>query len=221
VFRAVGAIITTFHGSAGGRASSLAHDLIQLWLSRTLAVGSSDLSALYDRASVIYDSRSLPDEQTRANAAKLLLEFLHRDAARLPPGTVIRHLTAAMNLAGRDDLTLQLVLEGALSALEAGQADDDQRKALTLIATDALSAARSRGLPATLAMWLTLHGHPDEYAPLFGEEPEAFMAGAAGSQVRETHPALFQRALATMTARYPGIKEGYSGHPVEVQANYR
>lgn len=111
-----------------------------------------------------------------------------------------------MNLADRDDLTLQLVLEGALSALEAGQADDDQRKALTQIATDALSAARSRGLPAALGMWLTLHGHQGEYAPLFREDPETFMAEVAGSQVRETHPGLFQRALAAMTARYPGIK---------------
>jgi hypothetical protein len=179
--------------------------LIQLWLSRTLTVGSTELPALYDRVSVIYGSRSLPDEQVRADTAKLLLDFLQRDAARLPPGTVIRHLTAAMNLADRDDLTFQLVLEGALSALEAGQADDDQREALTLIATDALRAARSCGLPATLGMWLTLHGHPAEYAPLFGEDPETFMTQVAGSQVRETHAWLFQRALAMMIARYPGV----------------
>jgi len=154
---------------------------------------------------VIYDSRSLPDEQARADAAKLLLDFLQRDAARLPPGTVIRHLTAAMNLAGRDDLILQLVLESGLSALEAGQADDDQRKALTQIAVKALSAARSRSLPATLEMWLTLHGHPAEYAPLFREDPGTFMAEVAGSQIPKTHPALFKRALATMTARYPKL----------------
>ena len=206
VFRAVGATITTFHASADGRASSLAHDLIQLWLSRTLTPGSSDLPALYDRVSVIFDSRSLPDEQARADTAKLLLDFLQRDAARLRPGTVIRYLTAAMSFADRDDLILQLVLESALSALGVGQADDDQRKALTRIATEALSAARSRSLPATLEMWLTLHGHPAEYAPLFGEDPERFMAEVAGSQIRETHPGPFQRALATMTARYPGIK---------------
>jgi hypothetical protein len=206
VFRAVGAIVTTFHGSADGRSSSLAHDLIQLWLSRTLAIDGTDLPALYDRLSVIYDSRSLPDEQARADAAKLLLDFLHRDAARLQPATVIRHLTAAMNLADRDDLTLQLVLEGALSAMEAGQAGDDERRVLTRIATDALSAAHTRGYPATLEMWLTLHGHPAEYAFLFGDDPETFMAEVGRSQIRETHPRLFQRALATMTARYPGIK---------------
>jgi hypothetical protein len=204
LFRALGASITTFHGSAEGYASSVAHDLIKLWLSRALTPGSGDISSLYDRASLIFHTQSLPDARVQADAARLFLDFLQRDAARLPSQTVIRYLTAAMGLPGEDERVPQLVLEVALSALEAGQADDNQRQALAQVASDALSAARARSLPVALEMWVTLHSHGAAYAPLFGADPAAFMAEIARSNVRETHPGLLQRAFAVMTASYPG-----------------
>jgi hypothetical protein len=205
MFGAIGASITTFNGSADGRASSVAHDLMQLWLSRLHPLGSSELAGLYDRVSLLFDSRSLWDAKMQADTAKLMLDFLQRDAPSLPPGAVIRYLTAAMDLAAPDDTLLQLVLEGTLSALEAGHADDDQRQALTRIASDALAAARATSLPAALRMWITLHRHGAEYAPLFGEDPGTFMAETTGPQIRETHPDLLRHALAIMAAKYPEI----------------
>jgi hypothetical protein len=158
-------------------------------------------------------------DQGRPVIALVTSRIAVADRVRYPEGTLalrlepfrdeqvetIRYLTAAMELTARDDLLLQLVLEGTLSALQAGQADDDQRQALTRIASDALAAARATSLPAALRMWITLHRRAAEYAPLFGEDPETFMAEAAGPQVSETHPDLLRHALAIMAAKYPEI----------------
>ena len=148
MFRRIGASITTFHGSASGYASSIAHDLVDLWLSRVLDRDNSDLAGAYDRLSVVFDSRPLWDAQMQVNAVKLVLDFLQLDAERLPAATVTRYLKAAMDLADRDDTVLNFVLEGALSALRTESADDDQREVLTQIVADAQSAMRKHGPPA-------------------------------------------------------------------------
>jgi hypothetical protein len=103
VFRWIGPSITTFHGSAKGRASSIAHDLIHLWLSRALDPDDSGLIGAYDRLAIIFESRPLWDTQMQVDAVKLVLHFLQLDTVRLPAATVIRHLKAAMDLAGNDD----------------------------------------------------------------------------------------------------------------------
>jgi hypothetical protein len=150
MFRRIGASITTFHGSAGEGASSIAHDLMHLWLSRTLDPDGGDLADAYNRLSVVFDARPLWDVQMQADAAKLVLEFLQHDVARLPAATVIRYLNAATGLPGRDDAVLRLTLEGTLSALRAEPADAGQREALTQIAADVVSAMRERSLAAGL-----------------------------------------------------------------------
>ena len=204
MFRRIGASITTFHGSARGGASSIAHDLMHLWLSRTLDADESDLAGAYDRLSIVFSGRPLWDVQMQVDAVKLVLEFLQLDAARLPAATMIRYLKAAMDLPGGDDTVLRLTLEGALSALRAELIDDGHREALTQIAADVVSAMRERGLAVALLAWLTLHKDGIAYAHLYGEDPGSFMTKVEKSQILQTHPELLRQAYSVMAARYPG-----------------
>jgi hypothetical protein len=95
MFRRIGASITTFHGSADAGASSIAHDLMQLWLSRTLDADDTELARAYDRLSIVFGDRPLWDMQMQVDVAKLVLDFLQLDAPRLPAAAVIRYLRAA------------------------------------------------------------------------------------------------------------------------------
>jgi hypothetical protein len=108
MFRRIGASITTFHGSADEGASSLAHDLMHLWLSRTLDPDDTNLASAYNRLSIVFGSQPLWDVQMQADAAKLVLEFMQHDAVRLPAAAVIRYLKAATGLPGRDHAVLRL-----------------------------------------------------------------------------------------------------------------
>jgi hypothetical protein len=150
MFRRIGASVTTFHGSADGGASSVAHDLTHLWLSRTLDADGSDLADAYDRLSIVFGSQPLWDVQMQVDAAKLVLDFLQLDVARLPAATVIRYLKAATGLPGGDETVLRLTLQGALSALRTELMDESQREALTQIAADVVCAMRESGLAAAL-----------------------------------------------------------------------
>ena len=150
MFRRIGASITTFHGSASAHASSMAHDLMHLWLSRVLDPDTGDLADAYDRLSIVFDSRPLWDAQLQVDAVKLVLDFLQHDVARLPAGTVTRYLKAATGLADQDDTVLKLIFEGAVSALNTESADSDQREVLTQIVADALSAMRKHSQSAAL-----------------------------------------------------------------------
>jgi hypothetical protein len=162
MFRRIGASITTFHGSADAGASSIAHDLMQLWLSRTLDTDDTELARAYDRLSIVFGDRPLWDMQMQVDVAKLVLDFLQLDAPRLPAAAVIRYLSAAIGLAGGDDALLRLTLEGARSALRTELIDDDQREALTQLAADAVSAMQERGLVRQLS---TLGASPLQSPP--------------------------------------------------------
>jgi hypothetical protein len=145
MFRRIGASITTFHGSASGHASSIAHDLMNLWLSRVLDSDINGLADAYDPLSIVFDSRSLWDAHMQVSAVKLVLDFLQFDAARLPAATVIPYLKAAMEIADQDPAILKLILEGALSTLSTESVDDDQREVLTQMVADLLSAMQKHG----------------------------------------------------------------------------
>jgi hypothetical protein len=139
LFRWIGASVTTFHGSPSGRASSIANDLMHLWLSRVLDPGDGELADAYDRLSIVFDSRPLWDAQLQVGAVKLVLDCMRHDAPRLPATTVTRYLKAASELADQDDTVLKLILEGALSALRTESVDGDQREMLTQIVAETLS----------------------------------------------------------------------------------
>jgi hypothetical protein len=142
IFRRIGASMMTFHGSADGRASSIAHDLTHLWLTRLLEPDGGDLAAAYGRLSLVFDSRPLWDAQLHGDTIRLVLDFLQRDAERLPAALVIRYLEAAMDLASQDGLALRLVLESALAALRVAPAGSPHHEALAQIASRASSARR-------------------------------------------------------------------------------
>ncbi len=202
LFRWIGASITTFHGSPSGHASSIANDLMHLWLSRVLDSGNTDLADAYDRFSIVFDSRPLWDAQMQVDAIKLVLSFLQLDAPRLPATAVARYLKAALELAGQDETALRLILEAGLSALRTESVDDDQREMLTQIVTDTLSAMRKHSLSAALLAWLVLHRGGIAYAHLFGEDPGSFMAKVAASQIPQMHPDMVKQPHSLMTAWY-------------------
>jgi hypothetical protein len=204
MFRSLGASIMTFHGSENGHATSIAHDLMHLWLTRTLNPDSRDLTAAYTRLSPIFGSLPLWDAEMQVSAAKLVLDFLQRDATRIPVGMVIRYLKAALDLAPSDSRALRLILEAALSVLHAEPAGSEHHKAVTQIAADAVSVMRNLGFPETLQAWLVLHLYDSAYAHLFGGNPETFAAEIAGSQALQEHPDLAKQALGIMAAKYPG-----------------
>ena len=200
LFRWIGASVTTFHGSASGHASSVAHDLMHLWLSRALDRDDSNLADAYERLSIIFDSHLLWDTQMQVDAVKLTLHFLQLDAARLPTATTIRCLKAAVNLAEQDDTILKLTLDGTLSALRAGSGNESQRETLTQIAADILSIMQNHGLHAALLAWITLHSGDAAYAHLFTERPKEFMAKITHSSIQETHPDLLMQAQSIVAA---------------------
>jgi hypothetical protein len=194
LFRWIGASITTFHGSVGERASSIAHDLVHLWLSRALDPDDSNLGGAYERLALVFDSHPLWDTQMQSDAMKLVLHFLQLDAARLPATTLSGFLRAAIDLAGQDDTVLNLALEGTLTALRTRTDDDSTRQTLEQIVADVLSAMQSHGLPSALLAWITLHKSGTVYSHLFAETPEAFMERIARSPIQNTHPNLLKQA---------------------------
>jgi hypothetical protein len=123
----------TFSGIGGGSASSIAHELIELWLSRTLGHSNDDPSAAYQRLAIVFGPLQLWDAQMQRQSAKLVLSLLRSDATRLPAASIIRYLSAALDLANDDDQIQPLILEIALAAGAATQ-DPDHQAQLTQIA---------------------------------------------------------------------------------------
>jgi hypothetical protein len=211
LFRWIGASITTFHGSPTGHASSIAHDLTHLWLSRALDADSGNLAGAYERLALVFGPQHLWDAQMQTDAIKLLLHFLRMDAARLPAAAVARYLEAALDLAGRDDAVLALVLEGALSALRARSDDGGPPEAFELIAADVVSKMQNRGRTSALLAWVIVHKDGGPYAHLFGRSTDSFMARIAHSHLQDTHPELVRQALSILAIRYPGTVMGGPG----------
>jgi hypothetical protein len=153
----------------------------------------------------VFDSHPLWDTQMQSDAMKLVLHFLQLDAARLPAPILTGFWRAAVDLAGRDDTVLNLVLEGTLTALRSRTDDDSTRETLEQIVAGALSAMQSHGLPSALLAWITLHKSGTIYAHLFTETPKAFMERIARSPIQHTHPNLLKQAEFIIASKYPAI----------------
>jgi hypothetical protein len=90
-FHWLGPAVTSFSGAGGGPATSLAHDLLNLWLSGTLS-GQDDLAAAYERLCVWAEGIPPWDTETLHRVRILILGCLRNDAPRLPAPAVTRIL---------------------------------------------------------------------------------------------------------------------------------
>ncbi|MFJ2743390.1 NACHT domain-containing protein [Streptomyces sp. NPDC087440] len=93
-FRYFGAALDTFHGAAGGYASSMAHDLLELWLTSHLDPSDGELAVRYERCiGLISQLQGMPVDVTDRLAALLYGQLLN-DATRLPVDVVHRLLAS-------------------------------------------------------------------------------------------------------------------------------
>ncbi|MFI0977146.1 NACHT domain-containing protein [Streptomyces sp. NPDC021093] len=94
LFERFGIAMTTFYGEAGGRATSWAHDLVDLWLSSHLEPLDPDLAVRYERcAQLLFQARGMPSEMWTKLSAIVAGQLLG-DAHRLPVIVVFRVVKA-------------------------------------------------------------------------------------------------------------------------------
>ncbi len=90
-----GSSVTTFHGSAGGYASSLAHDLMELWMASRLDRSDRKLVACYVRCAQFLERFGETYFEERAQFQRLLFDQLLSDAHRLPVEVILRVLNSS------------------------------------------------------------------------------------------------------------------------------
>jgi hypothetical protein len=204
VFRWLGPTVTSFTGVGGGRATSAAYDLLNVWLSGPLSEPEA-LAAAYEHLGVW--ARGLPpwDAQTRFRVQTFVLACLRRDASRLPAAIVVPILKAFVPLVGGEsanvaDQHIHLILETALTALSADPGNQQQTE-LTAIAASAAEVMR-RDPAATLQTWIILHNAGLPHSVIFSEDPREFLEEFPFAAVADGHPELMKQARAIASTRY-------------------
>jgi hypothetical protein len=132
LFRWMGPSVTTFLGLGEGPATSVAHELANLWL--TSAFGSDeDLAAVYERCIALIGPWQVWDTEPRRRVVILVLNHLQTDAIRLPTTTVINYVEKTLQAHGDDERILHLTLQSASAALYADPADEQRDHLMKLI----------------------------------------------------------------------------------------
>ncbi|MFF0739909.1 NACHT domain-containing protein [Streptomyces sp. NPDC004111] len=97
MFRHIGASVAAFHGGPdGGTATSIAHDLMELWLRSSLGGSDAELAEHYLRCSHVLEHARFFNEQFGHRAAALVVAQLGADAHRLPVDVVAKVLVEAL-----------------------------------------------------------------------------------------------------------------------------
>lgn len=153
VFRRMGSAVTTFFGTPGGIATSVAHSLTDLWLAGGLEAPDGDLAALYEHCAAFLEPFSRLDHDTHDRAARLVLGQLAQDATRLP-ASVVKSVLDALTLEILGPSMLELVVRSASAALESGATgeDADDLRACWELAVEALLGRRA--FDRVLALWI-------------------------------------------------------------------
>ena len=120
LFEQLGPAITSFIGVGDGPAASVAHLLIELWLSRNLHP-DQDPSPAYERLAAIFGPRPMYDTAMQHRLLKLALSMLRSDVASLPAASVVQYLNATLAMVGDDHQLRQLIHQIAASAISAEQ----------------------------------------------------------------------------------------------------
>lgn len=195
-FNWLGPAITSFSGIREGRATSVAHDLLNAWLCSTLS-GSADLGHIYQRLMVHADGLPPWHQETHRHIQALILTCLHADAARLPADMVAKLLGKFTQVDGSNG---QLILETALAAF-AADISSEQRSKLVAIAIKAANAQPADPI-ARLRAWIAVHNAGMDHSDVFPGSPGKFLAEIPFSSVTENYPLLVRQAEIIAATRY-------------------
>ena len=195
-FTWLGPAITSFSGVGEGPATSLAHDLLNAWLTRTLS-SSPDLVGIYERLIVYADGFPSWHSETRSQVQALILSCLRADAASLPASTLVQMLRKLTEI---DDNHAHLIIETALTALSAGSSNE-QWSELLGIAIETAERMRSHPI-ARLRAWIAVHNTGFEHSEIFLGTPEQFLSEISFATIAQDYPHLVRQARAIATARY-------------------
>lgn len=205
-FRWLGPAVTSFSGVGDGSATSLAHDLLNLWLSSTLS-RQDNLPVVYERLRVWAGGIPPWDAETLRHVRTLVLDCLRSDASRLPATTVARILDcmipkvpAGEQAADFPEQHGHLILETALAALSAAPGRE-QRADLSAIIAE--TAAALRQYPAaTLRTWVLIHHAGYAHSDISLETPEEFLGKLPLAAIAEGHPHMVRQAKAIAATQY-------------------
>jgi len=197
-FTWMGAAVTSFSGVGEGPATSVAHDLLTVWLSSTLS-DNADLTGIYERLAVSVSADGFPPwhEETRQQTRALVLTCLRADAASLPASTVVRLLKRFTEV---DNGNAYLIVETVLAALSAGP-PNEQWTELRSIAIEAAKKVRQHPMER-LRSWIAVHNAGLEHGDVFPDEPDQFLSEVDFSLLLETHPYLVRQAKVIAGVKY-------------------
>jgi transcriptional regulator with XRE-family HTH domain len=195
----IGATMMTFLRT-DGQASSVAHDLLSLWLSSTL--GSTDEAArLYRRCRTYLERQPMWDTQTQLRVRTLILTCLRSDARRLPAVDILDCLTAATRTAGEDAEAWQLILETGLAAL-AADVSVGGRATLMGVIRRATAIACSLDPLAGAQAWVSVHDCGLSHNDAFSNEPAEFLRRLPLADLAASNGALVRRLKRIADERY-------------------
>jgi hypothetical protein len=208
--RWLGPAVTSFTGTGDGPAASLAHDLLNLWLSSTLAP-QGDPTAAYERLRTWAEGVPPWDTGTLRDARTLILSCLRNDASRLPAPVVTRILESltprippgqppgAADFPARHGL---LILQTALAASSA-DLDPGQRADLAAVIAETAAELCAAPDPATaLQAWVMAHHAGFTHSELSTQTPEQFLSGLPLTALARDNPQLLRQVRAIAAAQY-------------------
>jgi hypothetical protein len=204
--RWLGPAVTSFTGTGDGPAASLAHDLLNLWLSSELDP-QGDPTAAYERLGVWAAGIPPWDTKTLNDARTLILSCLRNDAARLPAPAVTRILESltprvppgAADFPARHGL---LILQTALAASSA-DLDPGQRADLAAVIAETAAVMCAAPDPATaLQAWIMAHHAGFTHSELSTQTPEQFLSSLPLTALARENPQLLRQVKAIAATRY-------------------
>ena len=209
-FRWLGPAVTSFVGVGDGPATSLAHDLLNVWLSSALS-GQDNVTGTYERLRIWAEGIPPWDTATLHRVRTLILSCLRNDASRLPASTVTRILKTMTPAIPPGDLPVSadfperhglLILETAVAALSASLGTE-QRAELAAIATDAAVAMCEDPDPAiALRAWVLAHHAGCTHREVSRETPQEFLGKLPLAVIAEGNPPLMKQAEAIAATQY-------------------
>lgn len=198
--------VMTFLGQGDGPATSVAHDLLNLWLTSTLGATDEALVAVYRRCGQLLNALATWNREI-PSVVPIVLSQLRSDAERVPADIVIDCLTKVSRSdedKGHDPRTLRLTLECALAAL-AAEPSDQQRAELIRIAARAAARMRNVSPPSDLlSAGLSVHASGLGFH-ILGEQPEQFLAELLSTAAAKIPKHLLKRATRLVATTYPQL----------------
>jgi hypothetical protein len=202
--RHIGPTLMMF-GSHDDRATSVAHDLLDLWLTSVFTTDVNDLVDRYRRAMRVLDTRPVWSREI-GPVGTVLLAQLKRDVDRVPAGDVADLLETAVasTAPGVDTALLLPTIECALAALAAAATASPAASRLVDLLASSVSDVRAYSPPADqLRTWMLLH-RQGQLGTRILPDPAQFIADVLDRDTHGIPPAEADRARAIADEHYQG-----------------